>query len=297
MPLAKRSLRHISLTLAVFLGLLVAATIVAAIFLYHYYQSQEIAKLTVKDEGQTTTVPPTIPPEKKPLALRVPILLYHYVEHVKDPGDTIRQKLDIYPEVLESQIKTLKNDGYTFVSMADVATALDKEQPLPAKPIILTFDDGYRDFYTDVLPILEKENTKATVYVISGFTGRPNNMTFAQLQKVVASGLVEIGAHTIHHVDLSHASVRLATEEIADSKTQLEKLLGVTVTSFAYPDGRFNTKTVELVQSAGYTTAVSTHPGTEITTDNRFVLYRLRPGMRTGKELLSFLTKELTKKN
>ena len=75
-------------------------------------------------------------------------------EYVKDKGDTIRQSLDIVPRVFEEQIQTLLSDSYTFITMDELADYLDGEQSLPPKPIIITFDDGYRDLRTDVLPIL-----------------------------------------------------------------------------------------------------------------------------------------------
>jgi peptidoglycan/xylan/chitin deacetylase (PgdA/CDA1 family) len=223
--------------------------------------------------------------------MKVPILMYHYIEHVKDPGDTIRQKLDVYPETLGLAIKTLQDDGYTLLFASELADIIDGKMPLPAKPILLTFDDGYRDFYTDALPVLEKYHAKATAYIITGFLGKPNYMTLTQLQTVQQSGIVEIGAHTEHHIDLNHASVQKQTQEITGSLDYLNTLCPGQIHSFAYPSGRFDQDTVKIVQTAGFSTGMSTNPGTEVTAANRYTLFRLRPGSSTGKGLLNFITR------
>ena len=222
-------------------------------------------------------------------SIRVPILMYHYVEFVRDRGDTIRQSLDILPPIFEEQLQTLQKDGYTFMTASDLADVMDGNQSLPKKPILLTFDDGHWDLATDVLPILEKYHVKATAYIISGFIGGADFMTKEQLEEVIRSGLVEIGAHTVHHISLASKLYQVADYEIAQSKADLEKTYGLRVVSFAYPNGSFDNQAITLVHQAGFKTAVSTIPGIEQGQSNRYFLYRLRPGGRTGTELLNYL--------
>lgn len=219
----------------------------------------------------------------------IPILMYHYVEHVADRGDTIRISLNTLPEILDKQIATLVAAHYDFINASELADVLDGITPPPPKPIMLTFDDGYRDFYTDALPILKKYHVKSVVYVISGFIDRPNNLTEAQLQEIANSGLVEIGAHSVNHLALAGLNMKQAQAEISNSRIQLEKDLGKPVTTFAYPYGSFNIESIQLVKQAGYRTAVSTVPGHDINNSVRFLAYRLRPGSATGAQLLSFL--------
>src|SRR5205085_448269 len=83
----------------------------------------------------------------------------------------------------------------------DVVAALGGGRPLPAHPVVLTFDDGYRDFSTTALPVLEADGLTATVFVVSGFVGRPGYMTAADVAAAAAAGMT-IGAHTVHHVAL-----------------------------------------------------------------------------------------------
>jgi peptidoglycan/xylan/chitin deacetylase (PgdA/CDA1 family) len=248
--------------------------------------------LYVHDVGSLKkTVAELPPPSAQPneLVVHIPILMYHYIEHVQDPKDTFRQKLSVYPEVLDNQIKTLQDNGYTFLSMTDVSNILDGKKELPQKPIVLTFDDGYRDFYTDAFPILEKYHAKATAYIISGFIGKPNYMLSTQLSTISQSSEVEIGAHTQHHIDLNLASPKQQTTEILGSKKDLETKLKIPITTFAYPSGRYNDQTIKIVAESGFATAVTTHPGTLANPSKRLVLDRLRPGSRTNKSLLDFL--------
>lgn len=227
--------------------------------------------------------------------LRVPILLYHYVEYVKDEGDTIRKSLDIVPYIFEQEIKTLKDAGFSFITTKDLADALDGETVLPPKSVILTFDDGYRDFYTDVFPILKKYQVKAVAYIVPNFLDRPNNLTTWQLKEIAKSGLVEIGAHTMDHSYLAGLSLQRVKFEVEQSKKILEKNLGVKIVSFAYPYGAFDNQAIDVVKKAGFRSAVTTISGTYAMDINRFFLYRIRPGGRVGQSLLSLLDLDFRK--
>ena len=222
----------------------------------------------------------------------VPILLYHYVEIVKDPGDTIRKSLDIFPSTFEAEIKTLKEAGYTFITMKDLADVLDNKITLPKKPVILTFDDGYRDFYTDVFPILKKYQVKAVAYIVTNFIDRPDNLTTRMLKEIVKSNLVEIGAHTENHTWLAGNNLKRVESEIFGSKKYLEKLLGMEIGTFAYPYGAFDNQSIAVVKKAGFKTAVSTVNGNLVMDTNRFYFYRTRPGGRVGKSLLELIEKK-----
>ncbi len=225
-----------------------------------------------------------------PVSVRVPILMYHYVEYVQDKGDKTRILLNTTPYTLEQEIKTLSEAGFTFMTNAELANVLDGKGRLPPKPILLTFDDGYRDFYTDAYPILKKYHAKATQYVIAGFLNRSNHLLTAQLQEIARDGLVEIGAHTVHHVYLKGRSLKDVSNEVFQSRVMLEKLSNKEVISFAYPFGAFDEQAIQVVKDAGFKSATSTIPGIDQKQEYRYFLYRLRPGGRTGQSLLNWLT-------
>lgn len=229
---------------------------------------------------------PTLTPLKSILA---PILVYHYVEYVTDEKDTIRKSLNTPPYLFIKQIETLKNAGYTFITASELIDMLDGKIKLPQKPVLITFDDGYRDFYTDVFPILKKYNVKTTAYIISGFLDRPNYLFTWQLKQVARSGLVEIGAHTVRHFALKGLNPTIAKYEIEESKKELEGLIGIPVVSFAYPDGSFDDQAIKLVKEAGFKSAVTTIRGFEVNSDNKYSVYRIHPGDRVDNFLLNFL--------
>ena len=243
-------------------------------------QQRKVLGETTAGSPQGTSTGPSV---------RVPILMYHYVEYVKDAGDKIRISLNTTPYTLEQEVSTLSHAGYTFMTSVELTDVLDGKGKLPPKPIVLTFDDGYRDFYTDAYPILKKYHAKATQYAIAGFLDRPNHLLTSQLQEIANDGLVEIGAHTVHHVWLKGQSAVTVRSEVIQSKQMLENLVHKAVISFAYPFGAFDVQAVATVEQAGFRSATSTIPGIDQPQTNRYFLYRLRPGGRTGKNLLAWL--------
>lgn len=227
--------------------------------------------------------------------LSIPILMYHYVEYVKDKRDTIRQGLNVNPNIFEEQLITLRKNDFTFMTAREVAAVLDGDMDLPKNPILLTFDDGHWDLATDVLPLLIKYKIKATAYVVPGLLGGSDYLTRDQLKKVADSGLVEIAAHTVHHVALKGKPETVVRDEVEGSKRMLEEFLQIKVVSFAYPYGSFDQKAIEVVKQAGFTNAVSTISGVEQGLVNRFFLFRLRPGTRVGGSLLVSLKEGQTR--
>ena len=264
---------------------------------YLYYQSRRVPDL--REEHQMTMLPPDVekvlggktgPKVTPENSIRVPIFMYHYIEYVVDKNDTMRRKLAITPDVLTSQIETLKEAGYTFINPTDLTLALEKKKTLPQKTIMLTFDDGYMDFYTNVFPILEKEKVKGTVYVIPDFLDRPNFMFTFQLKEVAKSPYVEVGAHTMDHLWLKGLDLKKTQYEVTQSRLSLQKTLNLPIESFAYPYGAFDQQTIDIVKSAGFTNAMAVIPGVMQSEENKYFLYRLRPGYRSGKTLLDYLS-------
>lgn len=303
----KRIHLHIPRYWAFVLLFLLASFLIAIIYLgWHYYFANYYDSSTSKRELKDLS-PPPVPPDIKnklsrlmtsklsssspeaTLSVRIPVLMYHYIEYVQDRGDKTRMSLDLIPYVFEEEVKTLKSAGYTFLTMKDVADILDKKQKLPEKPIALTFDDGYRDFYTDAYPILKKYQVKATQFVITGFIDRPNHLLTSQIQELAQDPLIEIAAHTVHHYWLKNLKLQTVSAEVFQSRIMLQDLIKKPVVSFAYPYGAFDSQSAEVVRDAGFRTAVATLPGITQGDLNRFYLFRLRPGGRTGPALLNWL--------
>jgi peptidoglycan/xylan/chitin deacetylase (PgdA/CDA1 family) len=296
MPRKKKSVsRYRSLTyrhkIALICGLLVSCYLIYLYFPYYLFASHRNVPETKQN------VQKVIPKEVKSAHLqattsasfRIPILMYHYVEYVKDRKDLTRQSLDIEPAIFDEQIKSLVDAHFTFLTMADVGDIIDGNKELPSQPVVLTFDDGYRDFYTDAYPILRKYNVKATAYVVPGFFDQPNYMLTSQIKILAKDDNIELGAHTMHHVWLKDMTSFLAEREISQSKYKLEDLIHKPVVSFAYPYGAFDNSAIDLAKKAGFVTAVSTIGGIEASKNNRYFLYRIRPGYMTGPVLTNYV--------
>lgn len=276
---------------------IISAFILILVFVVFSQLLKDNAIFDVEISKDVTKLPPEIEKQLKvsvpSVSFRVPILMYHYVEYVKDPGDTIRKSLNIVPFIFENQVKTLWEDGYTFITPSELSKIIDGEEKLPPKPIILTFDDGYADFYDNVFPILKKYEVKAVAYIISGFLDTPNSMYSWQVQELAKSDLIEIGAHTVHHVYLKGVAKQTAEYEIKQSKITLEELIKKPVVSFAYPSGAFDLQAQKAVEDAGFRNAVSTVPGIDASDKNKYFLYRIRPGARMGNDLLNYLKQDV----
>jgi peptidoglycan/xylan/chitin deacetylase (PgdA/CDA1 family) len=273
---------------------LCAILLIISLFVVYKIQTRPVVE-SLKSEQKK------IPPDVKstmatnsnlvnnPTTFRVPIFMYHYIEYVQDKNDKIRQSLNINPNTFEKQLQTLTDAGYNFLTARELGDIIDGKAQMPKNPILLTFDDGHWDFDTVVIPILKKYHIKATAYIIPGFTGGSDFMTISQVQDALDSGLVDIGAHTVHHISLKGKLSPIVTNEVTQSKLMLESTYHISVVSFAYPNGSFDQQAINAVKNAGFTTAVSTIPGIMQGEQNKFFLYRLRPGYRTGKTLLDYL--------
>ncbi len=224
---------------------------------------------------------------------KVPILMYHYVEVVTDERDTLRKSMAVNPVIFENQLKALRAKGYHFILPGALVTAGRNEETLPEKPIMLTFDDGYRDFYTVAYPILKRQQVPAINYIIYNFIGKNvNYMTEAEVQEIVSGGLVIIGSHTMDHAYLTRVNLNQVRWELLESRSLLAKKFGVMVEDFAYPGGYNNEMTQSMAAEAGYRTAVATQPGVATEKSNPFHLPRLRVGNLSPAELLAFLERE-----
>jgi peptidoglycan/xylan/chitin deacetylase (PgdA/CDA1 family) len=222
--------------------------------------------------------------------IKLPIILYHYVEYVKDKGDTMRQKLDTVPAEFDRQVKTLVDAGYTFYFFKDVPDIVSGKIKAPARSIVLTFDDGYEDYYTDALAILMKYQVKSTIFVVPHFIGKNNYIRENQFEILMKNPLVEIASHTLDHTSLKGVSVETARHQIEGSKKWFADK-GYPVATFAYPYGSFSKDTIEIVKEAGYTAAASVIYGNMQSEENVYYLSRIRPGFLMGNNVVSYLEK------
>lgn len=228
-------------------------------------------------------------PSKSPVTKKLIYLMYHYVEINQNKADFKRDSLNTNPYIFEQQMVTLKNAGYKFIKPSEIKEFLDDKSD--QKYVVVSFDDGYRTFFSYTYPIIKKHGIKSVNYIIYNFIGRQNNMDEWQIKELVKDDLVEIGSHTLNHPNLTEILPDQLKSEIIDSKNLLEKRFGINVTSFCYPYGYYNEKAFPFIKEAGYLTAVTTKEGSMISEDNLYEIKRIRPGIYTGQALLEYLDK------
>ena len=188
-------------------------------------------------------------------------MLHRVVEQRSEkPG---QRELEVTPEWLEHKILEYQRKGYRFASI----DALPKE----GRWVCMTFDDGYCDNYTLAYPMLKRLGVPFTVYVTTGFIdnqlpmwwypGHTLGMSAAELQTLDADPLCTIGAHTVSHPKLDTLSYEEQYKEIADSKQELERLLGHPILHFSFPHGAHNADTLVICRELGFKTVVQSWGG------------------------------------
>jgi peptidoglycan/xylan/chitin deacetylase (PgdA/CDA1 family) len=208
-------------------------------------------------------------------SVSVPILMYHYIRFNPDPHDALGASLSVTPDDFNAQMDWLARNGYHPIDLDDLRGYLLAGAVLPSKPIVITLDDGYRDLYTSAYPVLKRHQFKAVAYIVTGFLGRPTNVTAQQVVEMNANG-IEIGSHTVSHPDLTKLPPAEVKRQLDDSKVTLEALLGHPVLDFCYPSGDVDPTVVQAVQAAGYQSATTTRGGVVHSAADRYGWTRVR---------------------
>jgi peptidoglycan/xylan/chitin deacetylase (PgdA/CDA1 family) len=205
-------------------------------------------------------------------SLYVPIIMYHF-----PPSD------------FETQLQYLVDNGYTTITPNQLAQALYNHGTLPKKPVLITFDDGY-EVQMSAFYSLQKYNMKATFYII---TGGPNSdyciganrtntscgqpyLSWSQIRALDKSGIITIGCHTVDHPELATLTDAEQNYEIGTAKAEIQKEIGHSINSFAYPYGNYDQTTIAILKADGFTTAVTTNAGDYQSASNGLTLYRER---------------------
>ena len=202
---------------------------------------------------------------------RLPILMYHSIGPLREGFDAF---LTISPEMFEQHLRWLKRRGYTTIHLAEWAAYQRDGKPLPEKPIVLTFDDGYRDTAEFGFPLLKKYGFKGTLFPVTDCIGGTNVwdlplgvseqplMTADEIRYWAKNG-IEIGSHSRTHPDLRSCPDEAIEAEMEQSRDSLERLLDAPVISFAYPYGYFDNRAPRAAQSI-YQTALTCDVGINV---------------------------------
>ncbi len=192
-------------------------------------------------------------------SISVPILVYHVL------NPTIPSSMTITPERFESQVKWLKDNGYTVIPLKQLVSYLQgKNTSLPPKPIVITADDGWKSDYTYMYPIAQKYHIPITLFIYPGTISQGKNaLTWDQLKELMQTGLFDVQDHTFTHPNFKQAKKHMSQEayekfvhrELFASKKILEDKLGIKVDFIAWPFGIYDNYLEQQAAKAGYAMA------------------------------------------
>lgn len=202
----------------------------------------------------------------------VPILMYHVI--AKAPAGVTNAELWVDKDVFADEMRALRAAGYTAITLQQAWDGWRKGGPMPRKPIVLSFDDGYLSHYTHAKPVLRKLGWPGVLYLTTKSIG-PGGLTVHQLQSLLRAGW-EIDSHTLTHPDLTTLDDAALARELEDSRKALRKRFKVPVNFFAYPAGRNDARVRKATQAAGYLAATTVAEGVARGADDPFALKRVR---------------------
>ena len=189
-------------------------------------------------------------------------LMYHHIGTVEQTDGQF--PFTVTPKCFEQQLDMLQRHAFTPVGLEKVKEAARPGRRLPAKPVLLTFDDGHLDNFENLFLILKKRNEKVILFLITDYIGqKPGYISWEQVLEMHQRGLVQFGENTFSHARLRKLSEEDILRELTQSKKVLEEHLGVPCEAFCYPfgSGGFDKRVRPLVFKAGYLFDFSTKPG------------------------------------
>ncbi len=212
--------------------------------------------------------------------LGIPVLMYHKVSPNRGRK---AEKLRVSPERFDWQMKYLFSHGYRTISASQLLDFCQGKGSLPERTIIISFDDGYEDNFTQAFPILEKYDFKAIIFLVSRWVGSTSQwdkresvplLNWDEIREMSQAGF-EFGSHSCTHQLLPSLRPEEMRQEIEQSKTVLEERLGKEAQFFSYPWGKFDEKVKDAVKSCGYRASFSTLPGKNGRGEETFALRRI----------------------
>lgn len=198
----------------------------------------------------------------------VPVLYYHSINEPETNEVTLSK------EKLREQLKFVKDSGYTTLTISELNSYIKNDIPIPEKSIVITFDDGYMDNYTNAFTILKELDMKATIFVITSGIDDGYYLSSSQIKELANYG-IDIQSHTVNHVHLDTLSYDKQLDELSKSKKQLESLTGKAVISIAYPFGSYNPDSEKAAKDAGYSLAFTTSLGLSKRSKTSYSLNRI----------------------
>lgn len=229
---------------------------------------------SVVSTASTASASSTAPALVAPTSLRVPILVYHRIRVWDGPKDTWSAKMSVSPASFERQMQWLVDKGYTTISLDTYVDIRSGALPVPAKPVVVTFDDNDMTQYDIAFPIMKARGQIGVFYLVTNRLENPNVIEAIRAKEMADAGM-DMQSHTITHRVLTALPVEEVDREFTESRRSLEALLGKPVRHVAYPGTAHNEMVREAAKRAGYATATIMDPRTSTASDDPYKLPRI----------------------
>lgn len=215
----------------IIISIIIVVGIIVPVFAHQIINIEKTKDVVIEEFDEDTEILQIIPLVQRTAdTLPVTILCYHEV------APTPTNEYTVSTEDFRNHIRELKKQGYNFLTASELKSIMDGKKTLPEKPVLITFDDGYLDNYTEAYPILLEEKATATFFVVSSNVGHDNRMTVEQLKQMKTNGM-DIESHTVNHDILSKISLEQVETEFRKSQQDLQDMLGFPILAIAYPCG------------------------------------------------------------
>ncbi|MBI4620557.1 MAG: polysaccharide deacetylase family protein [Desulfobacterales bacterium] len=228
----------------------------------------------------------------------IPVLMYHRITDEK-PQSKLK-KLLVTTDRFAAQMSYLHTHGYSTITIDEFISILNGKWAPSFKPVIITFDDGYKDNYTYAFTILKEYGFNAIIFLVTKYIGDSNLwdeakgepitplLSWSEILEMKEHG-IEFGSHGHTHSNLTEISEREQAFELEESKRVLEKELNQKIKAFSYPFGIFNESTLGIIGRSGYCAAFTTKPGKNNLGDDLFRVKRIM--VKRSDNMLDFVLK------
>jgi peptidoglycan/xylan/chitin deacetylase (PgdA/CDA1 family) len=223
---------------------------------------------TQKSEGTTVAAAPQKQVEMAVPKKGIPVLMYHMIGDVKD-NDAV-----LLESHLREQMQFLKDNDFHPISLDQLYDYMVHNKPVPVRPVVLTFDDGYPDTYSVVMPIMKEYGFKCTVFIPAYDADNAVRLNWKQIKEMKESG-IDIASHGYHHNRLNEMNGNTLAEEIKKSQEELKQQLGITNEFFCYPYGGDNPAAEAALKKAGIKLAFTMNGGWAKYGDNPYAVKRI----------------------
>jgi peptidoglycan/xylan/chitin deacetylase (PgdA/CDA1 family) len=250
--------------------------------------------LPAPEQSPTPPVAPPLAelvPDGVERSLRVPVLMYHYLSLPPAGADIYRKDLSVAPDLFAQHLDRMRAEGFTTITPYQFVAALETGAPLPEKPVLITFDDGYRDNYENAFPALRDRGMVATFFVVTDFIDaqRPEYLTWEMVRTMYAGGM-SVESHGRNHASLQRRDQDYLVWQALGSLETIQYEVGVRPRFVSYPAGEYDANTIALFESAGYWAGFTTKQGATHNSTRPFELTRVRVrGTTSPDELIRLL--------